>query len=283
LVTGSESQLGKTLKEITPSGGFKFYFTTKSELDITDKEQVKRIFKQVSFDYCLNFAAYTDVNLAEKEEKKCFKVNAKAVGYLAKACKKHNCILIHISTDYVFDGSKKKPYKETDLPNPLNIYGKSKLAGEQIIQQYLKKYLIIRTSWMYSAYNNNFVKTILNLSKKQNEIRLINDQTGTPTFAFDLIAFILFAIRKIEDKEKKKYFGLFHFSNKGKTTWYDFGRKIVELLGNEVKIIPIKTREYPSPAKRPEYSVLSKKKLQKTFDYKVQNWKNALQDFFSTQ
>jgi len=282
LVTGAGSQLGKSLQSL-PAGDFIFDFQRKDTLDIRNKKQLNQIFEKKNFDYCLNFAAYTDVNSAEKEPEKCFDINAKAVENLAKICKKHDCTLVHISTDYVFDGKKDKPYDENDPTNPINIYGKSKQKGEAFIRQHLTKYIIIRTSWLYSAYNRNFVKTIIDLSAQKKELQLVNDQTGTPTFALDLVRFILFVIQKMKRGKSDDYYGIFHFSNNGEATWFEFGEQIIKLSGSKTKIIPVTSGQFLSPAKRPAYSVLSKNKIKKVFNYEVRNWKTALQEYFETQ
>jgi len=280
LVTGSESQLGKSLRMMPDNKRFDFVFKNKYTLNISDKMKLKKFLNENKFDYCFNFAAYTNVNHAEVDKKKCFDVNVKGVANLAKAAKKYDFTLVHISTDYVFDGLKGKPYLETDETNPLNVYGESKLMGELIIEQHLKKYVIVRTSWLYSKFNKNFVKTILDLSKSQRKLKLINDQTGTPTYADDLVQFLLFLTETIENNPKKNYFGLYHFSNKGKTTWYNFGKKILEYAGIEKKIKPIDTARFNSTVKRPAYSVLSKNKIIDIFNYKPRKWDIALKDYF---
>ena len=269
LITGAESQLGKTLRMHPDlNEQYDFVFKNKYTLNISNKKKLKIFFKENQFDYCFNFAAYTKVNQAETDKKRCFEVNVKGVANLAKEAKKHDFTLIHISTDYVFDGLKDSPYLETDDTNPLNVYGESKLLGEQIIEQYLKKYIIIRTSWLYSKFNQNFVKTILDLSKTQRKLKLINDQTGTPTYAGDLVQFMLFLTETIENNPKKNYFGLYHFSNRGKATWYDLGKKILAYAGIEKEIKPIDTARFNSTVQRPAYSVLSKNKIKDVFEYK---------------
>ena len=278
LVTGAGSQLGKTLRMMKIKD-YDIDFQTKYTLDISKKKEVKAFFKDNRYDYCFNFAAYTDVNKAEFQPAKCLKVNVKGVENLAKAARKYDFTLVHISTDYVFDGQKNTPYTETDVPNPLNVYGASKLLGEQIVKMCLDKYFIIRTSWLYSPYNNNFVKTILRLSKKDKPLRLINDQTGTPTYAQDLVDFILYLLQQTEAHPGENHYGLYHFSNKGKTNWYEFGQSILKLSGKQNEVIPISSAMFDSPAKRPAYSVLSKKKIKKTFGYKARHWETALQDF----
>jgi len=278
LVTGAGGQLGKSLR-MMKIDDFEIDFQSKYTLDISKKKEVKAFFKANQYDYCLNFAAYTDVNKAEFYPDKCIQVNVKGVENLAKAARDHAFTLIHISTDYVFDGQKQKPYVETDLPNPLNVYGSSKLLGEQIVKMCLDKYFIIRTSWLYSAYNRNFVKTIIELSKKEKVLQLINDQTGTPTYAPDLIDFILYLIRQTEDRSDDDLYGLYHFSNRGKATWYEFGQQILKFYAKNKKIVPITSDRFDSPAKRPAYSVLSKKKIEKNLNYKVRPWQKALEEF----
>jgi len=281
LVTGAESQLGKTLRMFPDSKDrFNFIFKNKYTLDIKDKSEVKKFFKEHKIDYCFNFAAYTNVTQAETDKKKCFEVNVKGVANLAKAAKKHDFTLVHISTDYVFDGQKQEPYIETDKENPLNIYGKTKFLGELTIEQHLKKYVIVRTSWLYSKFNKNFVKTVLELSKLNRKLKLINDQTGTPTYANDLVQFLLLLTETIENNPKKNYFGTYHFSNQGEATWYDFGKKILEYAGINKKIKPIDTSRFDNSVKRPAYSVLSKNKIKDIFDYKPQKWETALKDYF---
>ncbi len=280
LVTGAGSQLGKTLRMLNIKG-YEFDYQSRYMLDISDAKEVKAFFKQKNYDYCFNFAAYTNVTQAEKEHVKSFRINVNGVANLAKAAKKHDFVLVHISTDYVFDGTKKAPYSEDDATNPINFYGKTKLMGEEIIQQYLDKYFIIRTSWLYSDYNKNFVKTMLQLARQKAKIKVIENQIGVPTYAKDLINFIFTAIKKAE-KDNSLY-GLYHFSNKGKASWYDFGKKVLELARIENKIAPIKDVEYKDVACRPAYSVLSKNKAEKNFEIKIRNWEKALEDFFSYQ
>ena len=280
LVTGAESQLGKSLRML-PHPDFDMTFKSKYTLNITDKKKVKQFFKENNFDYCFNFAAYTNVNQAEKDKKKCFKVNVEGVANLAKAAKKNDVTLVQISTDYIFDGQKKQAYKEDDQPNPLNIYGQSKLMGEEIIASYLKKYLIVRTSWLYSKFNKNFAKTVLDLTKLPHKLKLVDDQIGTPTYAPDLIEFLLFMVQIIEENPKKDYYGTYHFSNKGKASWYEFGKQVLKEADVDRKIKPIDTARFESHVKRPAYSVLSKSKIESIFDYKPRKWQVALKDFFN--
>ena len=275
LVTGANSQLGKTLQEYMHLSTFDFHFTDIEILDITKKESVNKVFEQKNYDFCFNFAAYTNVNLAEKEQEKCYAVNVQAVENLAKACQKYHTTLVHISTDFVFDGAQTIPYKETDVANPLNYYGKSKLLSEQVIRKYLDRYYIIRTSWLYSHYNNNFVKTISRLAQTKNELKIVADQVGTPTYAVDLIDFVL----KLTTKENAN-FGLYHYSNSGSASWFDFGKEIVDNLAIEKDVFAIDSNQFKTPATRPKYSVLSKEKAVNNFDIQPRTWQKALAEYF---
>jgi dTDP-4-dehydrorhamnose reductase len=278
LVTGAHSQLGKTIKELysTNEDEIQFTFTTRAELDITTKDKVEAFFSKNNFDYCINCAAYTDVDQAEIDTKSAFKVNAEGVKRLAQICKNTNTVLIHISTDYVFDGSKKEPYTELDTPNPINEYGKSKLLGEQYIQEILQKYFIIRTSWLYSKYENNFIKTMIRLSKERNELDVVSDQIGTPTFANDLAEVILNFI-----KIKTNKFGIYNYSSEGRTNWYDFAKAIFEFLKIKIKVHPIKAKDYSIPLKRPNFSVLDKTKINQLLDINIPYWKDGLKKAIS--
>lgn len=273
LITGSNGQLGRCLAngaEYYPD--YDFHFKTSKELDITTKEQIRSLFAQEKFDYCINCAAYTAVDKAETDKENAFLVNAEAVKYLAEACKENETILIHISTDFVFDGTKGEPYTEDDLPNPINVYGASKLKGEQYIQEILNNYFIIRTSWVYSEYGHNFVKTMLRLGVEREELRVVNDQIGSPTFARDLAE----AILKIISSQATNY-GIYHYSNEGAISWYDFAKAIFEIKGMKVKVNPIPSEAYPTPAKRPMYSVLDKTKIKQVFNIiNIPNLENSL-------
>jgi len=278
LVTGANGQLGSTIKELysTNQDNIQFTFTTKEELDISKRKEIQDFFKTNNFDYCINCAAFTNVEQAEKTPETAFKINAEGVKYLAQICKVTNTVLIHISTDYVFDGSKNEPYSELDIPNPINEYGKSKLLGEQHIQNTLEEHFIIRTSWLYSEYGTNFMKTMLRLSEGRDELNVICDQTGTPTYAKDLAGIIL----EIINRNNKQY-GIYHYSNLGDTNWYDFAKTIFEFLGIKIKLNPIKSEVYPTLAKRSKYSVLDKSKIKKKFGVEIPFWKDSLQKVIS--
>ncbi|WP_417195758.1 dTDP-4-dehydrorhamnose reductase [Bizionia sp.] len=274
LITGSNGQLGKTVFALHQGNNYKalnFTFTTKATLDISNQEQVDRYFKSNNFNYCINCAAYTAVDRAEDEKEEAFLINAIGARNLAEACKKYGVILIHISTDFVFDGSKNEPYSETDIPNPINVYGASKLQGERNIQSILENYFIIRTSWLYSEFGNNFVKTMLRLGAEKEELHVVNDQIGSPTYAQDLVEVVLEII--ISGNKK---FGLYHFSNKGAISWFEFAQAVFKLGQISIKLNSIQTKNYPTPARRPKNSVLESSKIETAFKITTADWKNGL-------
>lgn len=269
LVTGANGQLAKTLKDSykNNSDNFEFYFVTKSELDISNKIALNDYFKDHSFDYCINCAAYTNVEQAEESVYDAFRINSKAVQYLAECCKESNILLIHISTDYVFDGKKETPYLETDPTNPINEYGSSKLEGEQGIQDVLKEFFIIRTSWLYSKYPKNFVTNIASKIQEHSDLAITTSQKGTPTSCVELSKFIYFLI-----KTESTDYGIYHFSAKGDATWYDFALKIADHFEDYDKRKIIATNSFKSKAERPNYSVMSNAKVQ-TMYHAQNNWK----------
>jgi dTDP-4-dehydrorhamnose reductase len=262
LVTGSNGQLGKTLKDLYQDNNdyLEFSFLTKSELDISNKETLNDYFKNHSFEYCINCAAYTNVEQAEESIEDAFRINAEAVGYLAESCNESNTTLIHISTDYVFDGKKGKPYSETDLTHPINEYGRSKLAGEELIKKSLKNYFIVRTSWLYSKHAKNFVTTIASKIKEDSDLTITTSQKGTPTSCVELSKFIYWLM-----KTESKDFGIYHFSAKGASTWYDFALKIADHFADYEKSKITSTTSFKSKAERPEYSVMDNSKVQKNY------------------
>ena len=272
LVTGSSGQLGQCLKQLLLSAtDISCYFAAREDLDITNSDELQRFFSDHNFDYCINTAAYTNVEKAESEQKEAFLINAEGAYSLAKACKKHNVVLLHISTDYVFDGMAKTPYQEQDPTNPLNVYGASKLQGEVEIQQALKGHFIIRTSWLYSEYGNNFMKTMLRLAETRDGISVVSDQIGTPTYAGDLAEIII----QIINTKTEKY-GIYHYSNEGVASWFEFAKEIFKLTKNKIKVNPIPSIEYLTPAKRPKYSVLDKKKIIDVFKIDIPFWRDSL-------
>ncbi|TSE06305.1 dTDP-4-dehydrorhamnose reductase [Aquimarina algiphila] len=278
LVTGSGGQLGQCIDKIKNEyPKLTLFFANSTILDITKKDRVSDFFEDKSFDFVINCAAYTNVEQAEKEPDKAFLVNAEGVKNLAFICEEKKSTLIHISTDYIFDGEKKMPYTEEDIPNPINEYGKSKLAGEQSIQQIAEKYFIIRTSWLYSEFGHNFFKTILKKSETEKQLTIVTSEMGTPTNANDLAKFVLDLI--INNNQK---YGIYHFSNLSEATWYDFAKEILRVSGKLDTIILKKTDNYPTFARRPKYSILSKQKLNSAFNLDILDWKNSLINLYSS-
>lgn len=279
LVTGGDGQLGRSLKQRLkekPLANYSFIFTDVQELDILDEIFVKTYFFSNKFDYVINCAAYTAVDKAETDIEMAEKLNADAVKFLAKASASQKATFIHISTDYVFSGEESTPRKEDDPVAPLGIYGKTKLNGEILAQYYNPKTYIIRTAWLYSPFGNNFVKTMLKLFKEKEEINVINDQIGSPTNAFDLADAILTIIQNDIGA-----YGIYNFSNEGECSWYQFSEEIRKLSKSKIKIIPIPTSEFPTPAKRPQYSLLDKTKIKNTFGISISEWKDSLRGTFN--
>jgi len=272
LVTGSDGQLGVCLKDVTKSyKNIDFIFTNSSELDITNKTAVATFFSDKNIDYCVNCAAYTAVDKAESETEKATKINVNGVQNLAKICKENNTILIHISTDFVFDGASQTPYKETDTPNPKSVYGSTKLKGEQKILAEMEKYIIIRTSWLYSEYKANFMKTMLRLGEQLPKLGVVNDQKGTPTYAKDLAIVILKFI-----EATNLNFGIYHYSNSGETTWYEFAKEIFKESNSTIELNPVTSDEYKTAAERPKYSVLDTSKIKKVLHIAIPSWQESL-------
>lgn len=280
LVTGSNGQLGSELQVLAAAyPAYNFLFVSRNEFAIEDFDSVKKYFSRHSINYCINCAAYTAVDKAEAEKEKAFIINGDAVGNLAAVCKAHNAVFIHISTDYVFDGLATAPIKEDTPVNPIGVYGASKLKGEELAIANNPATIIIRTSWVYSSFGNNFVKTMLRLMKEKESINVVNDQRGCPTYAADLAAAIMQIVSqsKITDQKSK----IFNYSNSGNITWYDFAVAIKELTGSKCIVNPILTSQYPTPAKRPQYSVLDTAKIQQAFGVSVPAWKDSLQKCLS--
>lgn len=252
LVTGANGQLGKCLQNIAGNyDDLDFEFKDSKTLDITNTKSINTEFQLENYDYCINCAAYTNVEQAEKTPERAFAVNEDGVKNIATACKKNDVVLIHISTDYVFDGKKEEGYLTTDLPNPINQYGKSKLAGENFIREILDKYYVIRTSWLYSEYGNNFYKTIMNKAKTQKVLYITDEQTGCPTNANNLAKYILDLI----DSKNTKY-GIYHFTDEKAMTWYDFAKEILEKNNLKEKVRVERAKNYRTFAARPRNSVL---------------------------
>ncbi len=274
LVTGANGQLGQCLQKISSQfEEFEFIFTDSETLDITNKEEVNDFFWQNAPDFCINAAAYTAVDLAETDIEKAFLVNADGAENLAEACAENNAQFIHVSTDYVFDGENNLAYTEEDFTNPLGVYGASKLAGDELALEVNPCSVILRTSWVYSEFGKNFVKTMLSLFATKEELNIVADQFGQPTNANDLAE----AIMKIIKSEKITP-GIFNFSNLGRISWFDFAEKIAELSEAKIKLNAIETSQYPTPAKRPKNSVLDLDKISKTYAVPLKPWEESLED-----
>ena len=273
LVTGGSGQLGTTIKSMRNivEGSIQFEFTDPDDLDITSLESVKKFFDQGKFDYCINCAAYTQVDKAEDDSDTALKINEEGVKNLAKVCHESNTVLLHISTDFVFDGRKNVPYLETDRANPVSVYGHSKYKGEQQVVRNMDRFFIIRTSWLYSAHGNNFFKSMLKYGTERNDISIVCDQVGTPTSAHDLAEVLLIIITKEVDT-----YGIYHYSNEGVASWYDFAMAIFEINDISIDLKPIRSKEYPLPAERPAYSVMDKQKIKKVLNLTIPHWRKSL-------
>lgn len=275
LVTGSNGQLGSEIKELSKEYSYNFFFTNRANIDITSKENIRGFCQTNNINVIINCAGYTAVDKAESDEINADLINRKAVKKLALVCEELNIKLIHISTDYVFDGKNFKPYCEEYKTNPQSVYGKSKLDGEnEMIKINPKNSIIIRTSWVYSYYGANFVKTMLRLGKEKESLGVIFDQIGTPTYAKHLAKVILDIFPKIDNQKVEIY----NYSNEGVLSWYDFAKEIMKMAKLDCKINPIETFQYPTPAKRPHFSLLNKSKIKNKFNIEIPYWKDGLDD-----
>ncbi len=274
LITGCNGQLGNEMQLLEAANPqYQFFNTDAKELDITDKDAINSYVDTHAIDVIVNCAAYTAVDKAENDRQQATALNAEAPAYLAAAMSRRGGALIQISTDYVFDGTHHVPYVETDTPCPDSVYGSTKLAGEIAAQHICPRTMIIRTAWLYSTFGNNFVKTMIRLGREKNELGVIFDQIGSPTYAADLASLIMTAINKGIVP------GVYHFSNEGVISWYDFTKAIHRIAGiKDCHVRPIHTEEYPTPAKRPHYSVLDKTKVKQTFGIEVPYWEDSLED-----
>ncbi len=274
LVTGARGQLGTDLVDVLIRENDVFGFSHQ-ELDITKPHKVLKIVNEIKPDIVIHSAAYTDVDGCELNPEKAYRVNALGTKNVALACQESEIPLVYISTDYVFDGIKSQPYLESDVVNPINVYGKSKLEGEKFVQSLLKKFFIIRTSWLYGKRGRNFVKTILNLAQNQRELKIVNDQVGSPTYTLDLA-------QKISELIEFPYYGIYHITNQGFCSWFEFAREIIGGLSLKgIRIIPIESRELNRPARRPSYSVLENYSLKLKGLPLLRDWKSALKEFLS--
>ncbi|MDB2589407.1 dTDP-4-dehydrorhamnose reductase [Candidatus Thioglobus sp.] len=290
LVTGKNGQLGRSIYKIvnTANGDNlppnEFIFVGREELDLSSESSISHYFDSNDrFDVIINCAAYTAVDKAEEEQELANQVNHLAVNQLAGIAKEQKARLIHISTDYVFNGESDKPYIETSETNPINVYGKTKLAGEKALQAVIPmNAVIIRTSWVYSEYGNNFVKTMLRLGKERDELNVVSDQIGSPTYATDLAGAILEIIKKKEFREEDQATQIYHYSNEGEISWYDFTKEIFKIARTNCKVNPITTQQYPTPAKRPKNTLMNKNKIIEKFGVKNANWKEPLNTCITT-
>ena len=275
LVTGANGQLANEIRTISaqyPSNHF--LFTTKEDLPIENTKMVELFFERNRIDYCINCAAYTAVDKAESEKEKAFLINGDGAGILANICNRHKAKLIHISTDYVYDGSSNIPLREDNAVGPINVYGSSKLKGEELALNKNASTLVIRTSWVYSSFGNNFVKTMLRLFKEKSEINVINDQSGSPTYAADLAEVIMKFVEEM--KQGNDFSGIVNYCNAGVTNWFEFAKEIKAIVNSNCTINPISTSSYKTVAKRPLYSVLDTSKIKGLLQIEIPSWKESL-------
>ncbi len=278
MVTGANGQLGMECRELSKmASDAEFIFVSRAELPIDDPATVSTFFSNHGIDYCINCAAYTAVDKAETEIDQAFSINADAVAHLAKCCFENNVVFIHISTDYVFDGKNSKGYIETDTTGPLNVYGKSKLAGEIAAMKANPQSIIIRTSWVYSSFGNNFVKTMMRLMKERESINVVNDQIGKPTYAADLAAVVF----RIVFSDSGIAPGIYHFANEGTISWYEFACEIKRVGGFSCAVHPIPSSAYPVPAKRPDFSILNTDKITTALSLSIPKWDDSLRQCMS--
>jgi len=270
VIFGASGQLGNCIKSITGADSETFYFPGEAEANILDVEALDKIFAAQKPAYAINCAAYTAVDKAEDDSELSEKVNVTGVKNLADQCAKYGTVLIHVSTDFVFKGDVARPLTESDPTHPISVYGQTKLDGEKAAAQ-IEKHFIIRTGWLYSEHGNNFVKTMLKLGADRDELRIIADQVGTPTYAIDLAGFILHII-----EQQSAAYGIYHYSNEGVTSWFDFARAVFDISGTQVKAIPIRTDQYPTRATRPSYSVMDKSKAKEIFGIEIPYWRDSL-------
>ncbi len=271
LVTGADGQLGQEFRQLAEAfPDYHFLFFSRKNLDITQKERIESVFKENQIDFLINCAAYTAVDKAEDEEEKCFQINAEAVYLLAQVCEANGAHLIHFSTDYVFDGLSNRPYQEDDEHNPLQVYGKSKSLGERLLQENCSKWTLLRISWVFSSFGQNFVKTMLRLGNERGSLSIVSDQKGSPTYAADVAKNILDNLKNLPSQ------GVFHFSNEGETTWAEFAEKIFQFSRTPCVIKSISTKDYGAKAQRPLYSLLSKQRFKEHLKTDIENWDDAL-------
>ncbi|PEP93446.1 dTDP-4-dehydrorhamnose reductase [Bacillus wiedmannii] len=272
LVTGAKGQLGQDVLCLLENQPWEVFGLGREELDITNEEKVREKVLSIKPDIIIHTAAYTQVDQAESDEEIAFKVNAEGTKYLAQAAEAVGAKFCYVSTDYVFDGTKNEPYKVDDQTNPQTVYGRSKLVGEQYTQKYCSKSYIVRTSWVFGLYGNNFVKTMFRLAKEKKELGVVHDQVGSPTYTTDLASFIINLVQS--DK-----YGIYHGSNSGVCSWYEFAKEVFKQSNIEIVVNPLTTEDFPRPAARPKYSVLNKGMIEENGFESFQDWKEALKDF----
>lgn len=273
IVTGAGGQLGADVVRLAKDKGWQVYGYARNELDVTDLEAARRIVSGVKPDAVIHAAAYTKVDQAETEQDEAYRVNAAGTRNIALAAEEAGARLCYVSTDYVFDGTADQPYREYDQPHPLSVYGKSKLAGEEFVRSLSSKYFIVRTAWVYGEHGQNFVKTMLRLAREQDELRVVHDQIGSPTYTVDLAEFLLELVRT-------DYYGIYHATNTGSCSWYEFAQAIFAEAGIDVKVNPITTDQFPRPAKRPKYSVLDHMAIRAHGLTDLRHWREALRAYF---
>ena len=275
VVTGANGQLGRSIRRLSVEHReLDFVFTDIDSLDIGNRDAVLAFAETHPVDFIVNCAAYTAVDKAEEEEEQCRRINTDAVAYLGEAAQHIGARILHVSTDYVFGGDSYMPYQENDPVSPTSVYGRTKLAGEKALSAVCPDAIIVRTAWLYSEYGHNFMKTMLRLGAERPEIRVVNDQIGSPTYAGDLAEAILSLLEKERQGEQNS--GIYHYTNEGVCSWYDFAHSIIRIAGLPAKVIPIPTREYPTAAKRPAYSVLSKEKIKREYHWVIPHWEDSL-------
>jgi len=271
IVLGGNGQLAHCLKSVDTKG-LEITCFNSQEANILEESHLRKVFQESNPEVVINCAAYTAVDIAEDEPLKAAAVNAQAPELIAQLCLEHDAFLIHISTDFVFDGEKPVPLTEDDIPNPINTYGKTKLLGEEAITRTLDKHVIIRTSWLYSEFGSNFLKTMIRLGLEREELSVVFDQVGTPTYAIDLAKVII----EIASLENPSY-GLYHYSNEGTASWYDFAHAIFKHENLEIQLKPVRTSKYPTKAARPAYSVMDKSKIKEAFNIAIPHWYDSLE------
>ncbi len=275
-VTGSAGQLGRSLQQLARQyPDSTFWFTDVAELDITDEEAVQYFMDKHRPQVVINGAAYTQVDKAEEERTLAYEVNAKAVQHIARSCREHNALLLHLSTDFVFDGQQGHPYVEEDEPHPLGVYGTTKQQGEALALAEHERTIILRTAWVYAEHGKNFLQTMLRLGAERDVLKVVNDQIGSPTYTGDLASVLL---QLAHDSSLGGKYGLYHYTHEGAATWYDFACAIMEYAELPCEVLPIPTIAYPTPARRPAYSYLSKEKIKSTFDLTLPHWRHRLKE-----